>query len=102
MTMPRCAGGVKRRSLTSPRRRWHRQEVRTRRRQPGLLAWSPFFESGGHVRQGAFTTRVSGPRGQGRVRADFYRAPVGATMRISFEGQGEEIILYDGAYVCPD
>ena len=70
--------------------------------EPGLLAWSPFFESGGHVRQGYFVTRVSGPRGEGKIKADFYRAPVGATMTISFESRGEEIALYDGPYICPD
>jgi hypothetical protein len=69
--------------------------------EPGLLAWSPFFESGGHVRQGYFVTNVSGPRGKGKIKADFYRAPVGATMTIFFESQ-EEITLYDGPYVCPD
>jgi hypothetical protein len=70
--------------------------------EPGLLAWSPFFESGGHVRQGYFVTNVSGPRGKGKIKADFYRAPVGATMTISFESQGEDVTLYDGPYVCPE
>lgn len=70
--------------------------------EPGVFAWSPFFESGGHVRQGAFTTTVSGPRGKGRIKADFYRTPVGATMTIYFESQEEEITLHDGAYVCAD
>jgi hypothetical protein len=70
--------------------------------EPGLLAWISFFESSGHVRQGAFVTRVSGPRGRGRIRADFYRAPVGATMRVRFQQEGETITLYDGAYACPD
>ena len=70
--------------------------------EPGLFAWSPFFESSGHVRQGYFITRVSGPRGKGKIKADFYRAPVGATMTIYFESQGRETNLYDGPYVCPD
>lgn len=70
--------------------------------EPGLLAWSPFFESGGRVRQGYFVTNVSGPRGKGKIKADFYRAPVGATMTIFFESRGEELTLYDGPYLCPD
>ena len=70
--------------------------------ESGLFAWSPFFESGGRVRQGYFVTRVSGPRGKGKIKADFYRAPVGATMTIFFESQGRETNLYDGSYVCPD
>ncbi|MGC9398421.1 MAG: hypothetical protein ACP5HM_04725 [Anaerolineae bacterium] len=70
--------------------------------EPGVLAWSPFFESAGQVRQGYFITRVSGPRGRGRIQAQFYRAPVGATMTIYFESRGEEITLYDGPYVCQE
>ncbi len=70
--------------------------------EPGLLAWSPFFESGGRVRQGYFVTNISGPRGKGKIKADFYRAPVGATMTIFFESQGQELTLYDGPYICLD
>ncbi len=68
----------------------------------GFFAWSPFFESGGHVRQGYFTTRISGPRGRGRIKADFYRAPVGATMEIRFEVDGQETVLHSGDYTCPE
>jgi hypothetical protein len=40
---------------------------------------------------------------KGRIQANFYWAPVGATLTIYFENQGEEeITLYDGPYVCPD
>lgn len=70
--------------------------------EPGLFAWMPFFESGGHVRQGYFTTTVSGPRGKGKIKADFYRAPVGSTLEILFEFEGDETVLYSGPYVCPD
>ncbi len=70
--------------------------------QPGLFAWTPYFESGGQVRQGAFVTAVSGPRGRGKIKANFYRTPVGATMAIDFCSQGKEITLYDGPYICPD
>ncbi|HDQ73587.1 MAG TPA: hypothetical protein ENN19_16040 [Chloroflexi bacterium] len=68
----------------------------------GFFAWSPFFESGGHVRQGYFSTRISGPRGQGKIKADFYRAPVGGTMEIRFEIDGRETTLYSGRYTCSE
>lgn len=70
--------------------------------EAGFFAWSPFFESGGHVRQGYFSTRVSGPRGHGRIKADFYRAPVGATLEIRFEVDGRETTLYSGDYACSE
>ena len=70
--------------------------------EAGFFAWSPFFESEGHVRQGYFITRVSGPRGRGKIKADFYRAPVGATLDIRFEVDGQETTLYSGNYACPE
>ncbi|GAB4503519.1 MAG: hypothetical protein Fur0043_05110 [Anaerolineales bacterium] len=68
---------------------------------PGLFAWMPYFESGGGLRQGAFFTKLSGPAGRGTLRAEFYRAPIGATLYITFKSGGEEKVIYDGAYPCP-
>ena len=70
--------------------------------EAGFFAWSPFFESEGHVRQGYFTTRISGPRGRGKIKADFYRAPVGSTLEIYFEMDGQETVLHSGTYTCPE
>jgi len=68
---------------------------------PGLFAWTQFFEISGAVRQGAFSTSLSGPLGRGRLRGEFYRAPLGATMRVTFKTDGKEIELYSGPYLCP-
>lgn len=70
--------------------------------EAGFFAWSPSFESAGQVRQGYFITRVSGPRGRGKIKADFYRAPVGATMEIRFKVGGRETTLYSGSYACSE
>ena len=70
--------------------------------EAGFFAWSPFFESGGHVRQGYFITRVSGPRGRGKIKADFYRAPIGSTLSVWFKTGGQEMEIHNGAYPCPE
>jgi hypothetical protein len=69
---------------------------------PGLIAWTRFYESGGMLTQGAFTTHVSGPDGGGSVEVNFYRAPVGATLGVWFTSNGEEIVVYDGEYPCDE
>ena len=68
---------------------------------PGLFAWTSYFESGGGERQGQFSTSLSGPRGKGRLQAQFYRTPVGATLGIWVKAGGEESEVYNGAYPCP-
>lgn len=70
--------------------------------QPGFFAWTRFFESGGFVRQGAFSTSISGPWGHGRIQVSFYRAPAGSTLGIWFLSSGDEMEVYNGAYPCDD
>lgn len=67
---------------------------------PGLFAWTTYFESGGGLRQGRFSTAISGPRGRGTLSAEFYRTPVGATLGLWLKTGGEEIELYYGNYPC--
>ncbi|MBN2392425.1 MAG: hypothetical protein JXR84_16970 [Anaerolineae bacterium] len=68
---------------------------------PGLFAWTSYFESGGGERQGQFSTTLSGPRGKGRLQAQFYRTPIGATLGIWFKTSQGETEVYNGAYPCP-
>jgi hypothetical protein len=68
---------------------------------PGLFAWTSYFESGGGLRQGSFSTSLSGPRGKGTLHVEFYRSPIGATLGIWFKTGGEESEIYNGVYPCP-
>jgi hypothetical protein len=67
---------------------------------PGFFAWTGFFESGGGVRQGSFSTRVSGPQGRVTIQAQFYRTPIGETLGIWLKVKGDELTLYNGDYPC--
>jgi hypothetical protein len=69
---------------------------------PGLFAWTSYYESGGMLTQGTFSTYVSGPKGGGTIDANFYRAPIGATLWIGFSTKNEEIDRYDGEYPCDE
>lgn len=67
---------------------------------PGLFAWTSYFESGGGLRQGQFSTFISGPRGRAKIVAQFYRTPIGATLGIWLKTNEGETEIYNGAYPC--
>ena len=69
--------------------------------KPDLFAWISYFESGGGLRQGNFSTGISGPLGSGTLQAQFYRTPVGQSLGIWFSSGGREIEIYNGNYPCP-
>ncbi|GEM_PF-719789 len=68
---------------------------------PGLFAWTSYFESGGGLRQGQFSTTFSGPKGRARIQAQFYRTPVGESLGVWLKKGREEITVYNGSYPCP-
>jgi predicted ferric reductase len=68
--------------------------------EPGYFAWLSYSESQGNMRRGAFTTSISGPRDNGRVRAEYYRAPVGSYLYIQFNGGEGWLDLFQGDYPC--
>jgi len=67
---------------------------------PGLFAWTSYFESGGGLRKGQFSTTVSGPKGRARIQAQFYRTPVGESLGIWLKRDRGEITIYNGSYPC--
>lgn len=67
---------------------------------PGLFAWISYFESGGGLRQGRFSTTLSGPQGRAKLVAEFYRTPVGDSLDVWLKMQQQEIEIYSGRYLC--
>ncbi len=67
---------------------------------PGLFAWITYFESGGGLRQGRFSTRLTGPDGKGTLVVEFYRTPIGASYGLWFKTGGQELEIYYGDYPC--
>ena len=67
---------------------------------PGLFAWTSYFESSSGLRQGQFSTTVSGPKGRARIQARFYRTPVGESFGVWLKKGREEVTIYNGSYPC--
>lgn len=70
--------------------------------EPGLFAWTKYYESGGATSQGAFFTSISGPKGDGTIDAGYYHSPNGDSLGIWFKSHNEEIEIYNGKYPCPE
>lgn len=68
--------------------------------RPALFAWTLYFESVGTMRQGAFSTSISGPKAKSGVRIEFYEAPVGSWLSIKLKTSAGEETIYDGTYPC--
>jgi hypothetical protein len=68
--------------------------------EPGFFAWLSYHESQGSISQGSFSTSVSGPRGNGRIRAEYYRAPVHSYLYVQFKGSEGWVDVYRGDYPC--
>lgn len=68
--------------------------------KPGVFAWTTYFESGGGLRRGQFSTTFSGPKGRARIQAQFYRTPVGESLGIWLKKGREETTIYNGSYPC--
>jgi len=69
--------------------------------QPGFFAWTSYYESNSAVRQGNFSTTLTGPRGRARVTVEFYRNPVTSFMHIGMNTERGTMTIYEGEYVCP-
>ena len=67
---------------------------------PGLFAWMPYFESGGGLRQGRFSTTISGPLRRGTLQAEFYRTPIGSSLGIWLKLSDEVLMIHNGSYPC--
>ncbi len=67
---------------------------------PGRFVFLSYWRSGGAQVETAFTTTVSGPNGQGRVRAELFHSLAASAMNIELEVDREIIPVYQGEYLC--
>lgn len=68
--------------------------------EPGLIAFLSLRESQGSRVQSTFSTSLAGPRGDGRIRVDAYRAPTGSYLNMQFKSEGDWVSVYSGDYPC--
>lgn len=68
--------------------------------EAGFFAWSGGWARRGSVTDGAFSTSLRGPRGEGTLRVRWYDSPVGSSVRIELRTGGETLLVHSGAAPC--
>jgi hypothetical protein len=68
--------------------------------EAGFFAWCFAYRQEGSVTDTAFRTKLNGPKGQGTLRVNWYRAPVGSSLRMELEKDGRSQIVYSGPVNC--
>ena len=66
----------------------------------GFFAWSFGYSQQGSVTDTSFHTTLTGPKGEGTLRAQWYRSPVGSSLRMALEKDGQMRQVYGGSIPC--
>jgi hypothetical protein len=59
-----------------------------------------YSERNGSRYEAGFTVSISGPRGDGRIRSEVYRAPVESYLLVEYESVEGWTTIYEGDYPC--
>ena len=68
--------------------------------EAGLFAWTSGYSQEGSVTDASFRTSLTGPKGSGTLRTRWYVSPVGSSMRLELEKDGQTHAVYGGAVPC--
>lgn len=68
--------------------------------EAGLFAWMYGYSHEGSVTDTAFRTTLAGPKGEGTLRVQWYRSPLGSSLRMELEKDGLTRTVYGGAIPC--
>ncbi len=68
--------------------------------EAGFFAWSFAYAKEASTTDAAYSTNVSGPKGSGTLRVQFYRSPVGSSVTIDLENDDQTRAVYRGPAVC--
>lgn len=66
----------------------------------GFFAWSFGYSQQGSVTDTSFHTTLTGPNGEGTLMVQWYRAPVGSSLRMALEKDAQMRVVYGGAIPC--
>lgn len=67
----------------------------------GFFAWSFSYIREGSTTDAYYSTALSGPKGNGTLRVQFYRSPVGSALNMNLEKDGLTQSVHRGPVVCP-
>lgn len=68
--------------------------------EAGFFAWTYGYSQQGSVTDTSFRTTLAGPKGEGTLRVQWYRSPVGSSLRMELEKDGVTHSVYGGAIPC--
>lgn len=68
--------------------------------ETGFFAWSFSYSKKGSTEDAHFNTNLTGPKGTGTLYVDSYRSPVGSSLRMVMEKDGQDYNVYNGAFQC--
>jgi Cytochrome oxidase complex assembly protein 1 len=68
--------------------------------EAGFFAWTHSYSREGSVTDTAFRTSLSGPKGEGTLRVQWYNSPVGSSLRMELEKEGRKQLVYSGPIPC--
>lgn len=68
--------------------------------ETGFLAWSFAYRQEASTTDATYSTNVSGPKGAGTLRVQFYRSPVGSSLAMDLEKDGQTHVVHRGPAAC--
>jgi outer membrane usher protein FimD/PapC len=68
--------------------------------EAGFFAWSSNYSQEGSVTDASFRTALEGPKGKGTLRVRWYNSPVGSSLHMELEKDGQTRAVYGGTIPC--
>lgn len=68
--------------------------------EAGFFAWIYGYSQEGSVTNAAFRTTLAGPKGEGTLRVQWYSSPVGSSLLMELDQNGQTSRVYSGPVTC--
>ena len=68
--------------------------------EAGFFAWTRGYSQEMSVTDASFSTTLTGPKGSGTLRTRWYSSPVGSSLRLELEKDGQTHVVYSGVIPC--
>ena len=68
--------------------------------EAGFFAWTRGYSREMSVTDASFSTTLTGPKGSGTLRTRWYSSPIGSSLRLELEKDGQTHVVYSGVIPC--
>ena len=66
----------------------------------GFFAWSFGYSQELSVTDASFRTALAGPKGEGTLRVQWFKSPIGSSLHMELERDGRTLTVYSGPIPC--